>query len=311
MLVTSIPPFHGEIKCQHPAGCRFNAYYESPPNTFVCGQHSKKRPRTALHKDPDAKAKRQKKINDRYAEAKLMATANGAANKPGRVILGKLRMMQLPDYKPGYFAVFPNFKHQNRKDGFGCMELSPKAMGPVYHGQAGLPAALSIENYHQFNKVFTTEVNPETGEPLPLFFERQLAAYQDPTPHRHKFSPTETKQGKKNIPAFAVHKDNKGKLRKYTYVQSRYFYSHQYEIISRGLPDLVRLRQLLIDGWNLQLFGYDAFDFEADQRTVQQLYEDGRRPFGHELVLYSILTIAKPAEYPWNAYYRQHTELYE
>jgi hypothetical protein len=62
MLVTSMPPFHGEIKCQHPAGCRFNAYYESPPNTFVCGQHSKKRPRTALHKDPDAKVKRQKKI---------------------------------------------------------------------------------------------------------------------------------------------------------------------------------------------------------------------------------------------------------
>ena len=31
-------------------------------------------------------------------------------------------------FEDGYLSVFPNFKHDNTKEGFGCKELSPKAI---------------------------------------------------------------------------------------------------------------------------------------------------------------------------------------
>jgi hypothetical protein len=59
-------------------------------------------------------------------------------------------MMKNPEHIEGFLKVFPNYKHQNRQDGFGCMKLSPKYLGPVDHGQPDLPPALNIENFHQY-----------------------------------------------------------------------------------------------------------------------------------------------------------------
>ena len=39
-------------------------------------------------------------------------------------------------------------------------------------------------------------------------------------------------------------------------------------------------------------------------------YTSTDRPFGHEMVLYSMLTVEDPKEYPWNQYYLKHKELY-
>ena len=60
-------------------------------------------------------------------------------------------MMKPPEHIDGYLKVFPNFKHQNRKDGFGCASLSPKALGPVSDGSRH---AKNIENFHQGAKIF-------------------------------------------------------------------------------------------------------------------------------------------------------------
>lgn len=48
------------------------------------------------------------------------------------------------------------------------------------------------------------------------------------------------------------------------------------------------LRVMLKQGYNIQLFGYDAYDF-GDKDLVECL-EDTSRPFGHEFVLYGLLT---------------------
>jgi hypothetical protein len=77
----------------------------------------------------------------------------------GDVIVTKLRMMKSPEYNKGFLKVFPNFKHQGRKDGYGCKKLSPMFLGPVQHGQPGLPPSENIENFHQGSKCFEEEID--------------------------------------------------------------------------------------------------------------------------------------------------------
>ena len=69
-------------------------------------------------------------------------------------------MMKKPELIDGYLNVFPNYKHQNRKDGYGCAKLSPKSLGPVNHGMPNLPIAKNIENYHQFAKFWDYSIGP-------------------------------------------------------------------------------------------------------------------------------------------------------
>lgn len=66
----------------------------------------------------------------------------------------KMNMMKDIGFVTGYINIFPNFKHGNRRDGIGLPSLSPKSIGPVDHGQPGLPLALNLENFHQGNKVY-------------------------------------------------------------------------------------------------------------------------------------------------------------
>lgn len=71
-------------------------------------------------------------------------------------------------------------------------------MGPIKHNQPGLPPALNLENMHQSNKAFTSEIGPD-GNPNQQFYSTRLAMYQDPVPHRHKES-----SGQKNAPMYSV-----------------------------------------------------------------------------------------------------------
>ncbi len=304
------PVYFGQRQCEQ---CTANKAYYSYNGRYLCGVHSRKftGKRATLPKDPDAPAKKQRLREEREERVLEIAKANKANEQRGRVKCAKFRMMRDPEYSDGYRNVFPNYKHQNRVDGFGCKSLSPKDLGPVKHGQPGLPAALSIENYHQFGKCFPCEVD-SNGDPLPMFRQRRVAAYLDPIPHRHKFSPAQMKQqaqsGNKNIPLFSLHVDSAGKERRYTYVQSRYFYCHQYELLAKQTADYAQLRQWLADGINLQIVGYDGYPVTE---SLQTHYEDASRPFGHELVLYSLLTIEDSGQYPWNVFYRKHLHLYE
>ena len=54
--------------------------------------------------------------------------------------------------------------------------LSPKMVGPIVHNQQGLPVALTLEGFHQFNKVFIFELDAK-GNLTPEFFERQKFGY--------------------------------------------------------------------------------------------------------------------------------------
>ena len=191
MLTNEKIIYYGEIKCECIVKstlkkCNNWAYYKQN-GKYVCGVHSKK-PRIKLPLNPRRKEIKLQKIKDDNAEIERVKNINLKNKKKGNVIVSKLRMMKAPKDIKGYLKVFPNFKHENRKDGFGCSKLSPKALGPVVHNMPNLPVAKNIENYHQFAKFFSFEV--EDGKITKKALKIRYDGYNDPKPHRHKYSLT-------------------------------------------------------------------------------------------------------------------------
>ena len=80
-------------------------------------------------------------------------------------------------------------------------------LGPVHHGQCGLPDAQTIEGFHQYSKCYQEEINAE-GKPGPLFYGNRLEGYETTTPKRRKF---EGKEKNTNIPLYFVWVDKTGK----------------------------------------------------------------------------------------------------
>ena len=290
--------YHGEVKCQSVVkstgkSCENGAYYRVG-DSLRCGVHSRRcKDRSSLPKNPNATKNRIAKLKKHFRGVRRAAKKRNGQR--GELTLQKLRMMRAPDLIPGVMNVFPNFKHGNRKDGIGCKTLSPKDIGPVKHGQPGLPDALSIENFHQFNKVFRSE-RGDDGNPTREFFVTQRKGYLDPIPHRHKISA----RGKnKNIPCFSVWVDKDGKKHHISYFESRQLYCTFYERAVTHLPEYKSLQKKLAGGMNLNIIGYDAYPCHADSGAVERCYLDTSRPFGHELVLFTMLA---GVEYPWRKY---------
>lgn len=290
--------YFGETKCtaSYKSGprkgkqCQNQAYYIAG-SYYRCGVHSKKDSRKQLPKNPRAAEIKALKLKQHLESVEETAKKNGGR---GKVISSKLRMYSTPPYVSGYMNVFPNNRHQNRKDGYGCASLSPMRLGPVIHGQPGLPKARNLENFHQGNKVFPSEVDSD-NKPTKEFFQTQRAMYLDPKPHRHKKNATTGKKNGKNIPKYSVWIKKNGDPVKCSYIESRQFYCTFYQRLTEETTDLANLRSLLKQGYNLNIIGYDGYRVTQD---LEKHYLDDSKPFGHELVLYSLL-VCRPSEYPW------------
>lgn len=57
------------------------------------------------------------------------------------------------------------------------------------------------------------------------------------------------------------------------------------------------LKKKVKDGYNLQIVGYDGRSMAGT--TPLQAYLDASAPFGHELVLWTMLTVENKDNYPW------------
>jgi len=64
---------------------------------------------------------------------------------------------------------------------------------------------------------------------------------------------------------------------------------------------------MLSEGVNLQIVGYDGYEVT---RSLIDHYKDPSVPFGHELVLFTLLTEPNSQQYPWIVYKNQHPTLY-
>lgn len=322
--------YYGSIKCQSLKGadklpCTNNAYYLENKK-YLCGVHSDKTKRETLPKDKNKKVKKSKMCATHLESVERSKLLNKQIKKSGDVGCFKMQMMKEVPLREGYLNVFPNNKHQNRTDGFGCSSLSPMRLGPVEHHQfikyvdgsvkksTFLAVSLNIENYHQYNKVYPNEVD-ETGDPTKEFRERQQCGYEDEVPHRHKFDAKtmaklrkEIKGENRNAPLYSVHTTLDGIEKRFTYVQSRYFYCKAYEYLAKQTEDYKKLVKMIKEGTNIVICGYDGYEVTKD---IYVHYCDSKKAFGHELVLYSLLTITEEKDYPWNMYRVNNEKLYD
>ena len=307
---------------------RYNKKY-----VCTCNVHGKKKESIAL-----VKVKTVDTFPEELIVIKAAAKENRNEDYRGSIVMRKMRMMKKVETIPGYLKVFPNFKHGNRKDGLGLSELSPMSLGPVKHKEPGLPKAQNLENFHQQSKAFKSEcvlVDDDTDkhtrfgsefkseykafiadrsveskskakyDPGKKFFKHQKAGFEDETPHRHKI--------KGEIPMFWVWTDKEGVVHKLGYVESRQFYCNYYERLVKKTKQWKLLKKKVNRGYNIQICGYDALDItafasklvcaagEVSAKKIEKLYLDPDHPFGHELVLYTMLLLEED-EYPWRKY---------
>jgi len=292
--------YYGEKTCESSTKngeCKNKAYYIYN-NQYVCGVHSKKEHREKLPK----RSKNEEELIKKNEYDKHKITIEEARKKNGRgdVKLQRMYMMKSVPLVKGYLNVFPNYKDQNRKYGFGCSSLSPKSMGPVFHGQPNLPIALNLENFFQGSKVYRNEININNN-PNSIFYEKQIEFFEDIIPHRHKY-----KKDENNPTLYFLWKDKKGKEHHLTYIESRQFYCTFYEIFANDDKNFHILKDYVDHGYNLQICGYDAFEMkkykdETLSATIERYYLNEQHPFGHERTLYTMLLL-KPDEYPWKKY---------
>jgi hypothetical protein len=164
-----------------------------------------------------------------------------------------------------------------------------------------LPIALNLENFHQGNKVFPSEIDGNSGEPLPDFFKTQIEMYTDKIPHRHKNAVNSgTTLKNKNIPCYSVWVTPDGVKHKIDYFTSRQFYCTYYEravLKDQAYLDLLYKRA---QGINLRICGFDAYPIPTNT-SIEDCYKDITQPFGHELVLYTMLT-EPSSNWPWKKY---------
>ncbi len=287
--------YYGSVTCTATKAnrkkCENYAYYEG----LLCGVHSKSK--VPLLKDPHAKARKAIQLAEHEALIEGVAAENRDAGRVGHISMVKMRMMKTTPLKPGNTNIYPNYRDGFKKDGLGIPSLSPKSMGPIAHGQPGLPPSKNLENLHQGNKCFHEELNDD-GDPAMVFYERQLEMYNDAVPWRHKFDKYKelaAPSRNKNIAKYSVWVDTDGTECHLTYFESRQVYCALYEKHAHNNPDYLKLQGMLSEGYNLQICGYDAYnEIIPTEQEFEKYYKDTSRPFGHEMVLCAMLLGFRP-----------------
>lgn len=278
-------PYAGEAQCEGTFAsgkrkgmkCDRKGYYYDD-GQIRCGVHSDKETRMKLRKKPvDTSEKKER-------EEKIEA-ARAQNQKEG--VCGDLKLYRMGMMKPvvscsGYINVFPNYRHAGRTDGLGLATLSPMRLGPVEHGQPGLPIAQTIEGFHQCSKWFREESREQ-------FEESRLKGYATKEPERRKFP---------GAPLCFVWVDEQGVEHHLDYITSRQFYCNFYERLVVKEKEFSFLRNLHESGDNLQICGYDAYPMGATAEEIEASYVNEKEPFGHERVLFAMLLLDED-DYPW------------
>ena len=289
--------YFGETVCcdtkKDKIACTRKAYYKRlSDNKIVCGMHAKKENREELPRNPNERVLKEQKIKEHSLQCEKFAEGNSSY---GNVKCVKMKMFGSVELVENYVNIFPNYKHLHRKDGIGMPSLSPKSIGPINHGQPSLPICLNLENFHQGNKVLESEVGAD-GVVTKEFYDTQVQMYNDKEPHRHK-----QKCSKTNKPLFSIWKDLNGKEHKIDYFTSRQFYCNFYDRIVLTDKNFLKLRKMIKDGYNLMIVGYDGFSVDTT-KSIDDIYKDVTKPFGHELVLYTMLVYEDEKDWPWRKF---------
>jgi hypothetical protein len=141
--------------------------------------------------------------------------------------------------------------------------------------------------------------------PTAAFTNLQSAMLKCKEPYRHQHSflndfaitgiaKSSIPNRKSNVPLYSVFQGTR-----MSYLQSRQVYCQYYEQFAANSPEFKSLKKEVEEGQNVCICGYDAYPVTG---SLLAHYFDPDRPFGHELVLIAMLTIASPQHYPWQQF---------
>lgn len=296
--------YKGELGCQscYKSGeaCREAAYYIQN-GSYRCGRHSDKTLRRELPVDPNRSANITLATDARDEVTMEIAAENFRRGKKGQVMTTKIHGMKNPKHTEGFMSIFPNFAHENRKDGVGMSSLSPMKIGPIGHYCPDVGPAGSLEKLWQGSKQYNCESNKD-GTPSPEYFETRNFTFLSKKPSRHK-KVSDPDSGVKH----SVFYDEHGKIHFLGYIESRQVYCVIYEFYAEQTDDFKLLREMVDSGVNVNLIGYDAHDVKKYKgKTIVEQFEmaylDPKYPFGHEMCLQAMLLL-KREERPWRKYH--------
>jgi hypothetical protein len=174
-------------------------------------------------------------------------------------------------------------------------ELSPLVPGGVCPGfivsdiHIGKQVAMcqNFENYWQYSKVYSVDnVNGILGE---SFFNRRAEGFQSTKAKRRVFP------AKSGITTLCSYYD--GKL--YQYLESRVFYCSGYSMLAEAHAKYKEIKRIMESGQNILILDLDAPSWESHNQELtpeffEKEYNDTTHPFGHGMVLCSMLLGIKP-----------------
>lgn len=218
--------------------------------------------------------------NNRYRahqeECYELAQTNKSLQITGDVLYTKMKIMKTVPFVEGYVNVFPNIKHEQRTDGLGFSSLSPKSICNIEHHQPLLSRCPTLELYYMANKVFSFDVNEE-GHLTDEFYNRQFQLYN----HLRTGTPLSTQEV-----LFHIWYDSNGEIHRLTPFETQQLHCVMYERAIRNHSDFICLQEMIQNGYNLQICGYEDFEMEKGL------------PVSHEVVLYMMLALPEE-EWTW------------
>jgi hypothetical protein len=262
----------------------------------MCGVDSRKTPRTKLKKDNVATQQRMRKEwKEHLVSVEAAKQANLALKRRGNVKCGKMPMIQRIQFVSGYLYVYPNFRHKGSVDkkylfgkgkygGLNRHLLSPKSL-PVSLPGFSLPPCQTLEGMHQGSKWY----DGISREEFQANRSEMFAEVEDPKRHSKHYE-----KGRKFV---FVWEEEDGNEHYVDYITCRQFYCNLYERAVQDMPDFQDLQRQLDEGINLIIYGYDGHEVPDDSK-IELWYLDPSTPFGHEMVLYTMLKLSE-AEWPW------------
>ena len=302
MSISTLNPFSLAISSVKSTGkpCGNLSSVIDDKGNYLCRVHSKKISTSDIPKQ-ELTMMRRNYQNMRYQKYK--STLIFDENESGKVKVNKLRMRKWVSYQNGYLMIFPNYRHGNRKDGIGMPELSPMNLGPIKHNFSDINNGIcqNLENLWQGLKVYKQEMINDKEINFTAFNDNLRMMFRSNKGFRHKYT-------RKDKPLFMYWKNTKGKVFHLGYVESRQIYCRYYHDLAIKTKEYQKLVKMLSIGINITITGYDASNEESP--SVNTAYLDSSRPFGHEMMLYTMLTTSKK-KYPWLIDKNINAELFE
>jgi hypothetical protein len=260
--------------------------------TYLCDSHAvDHESATRLpYSDPKRRARIGKALVEKYREQ------NQADGCDGRVIITNIDLVsEAAQPAVGYYPVYPEWGlSKPPSDGFACAELSPQSLGPIEHGQPGLPPAKNLVNLWLGSACFATDLD-DNGNPSDVFYSNRLAFYQDHEPYHSVCQQVDSLN-----PAFFVWVNPQGVETRLTPLEFRRIYCTIYEHLVLPHPRFAFISTLVAKHVNVQLCIYGAVPFGYDCDSAEDAYLDPNESFGYERILHTMLTLRQnPKAYPW------------